>query len=470
MPILGDARSEHMLLAARKLGRERVARIVPSTQLASSGVNPFRGMLFPVSPYTPRHIVAPQTPTGPRVSTIFSPTHTHTPSRYPLFSPTIIRQASPNQHPRPNAVANAAAAAAANVVFAQKQETIVPTSPSKQAPSTPKRSNGAPGANGLENLFIAAKRVFDEEDEGQALTPTKKRRVEIVSSVESKTPETAPGSSVETEMTALQVLAQQAITLGSHEQDVSGAAATARPLGGTVDVTVTEDGSNTSERRKPPNASDVSQTSGRTSYLKYAPDYKTRPNLGSLPPAPDYSAAFVGTKTKAKATPLTKSASLPLVTRPSSIVNPYSPRVLNLSIRQNATHVRSSPSRQPTTFAQSSPQGRASFPEGHAGFSVLPFSATRSALNSTQSATSGNSRSGGDDNGMTRGRGTPTSDSVPEGLAGALNPSSDAQPTNGRPYNTSGTPNGKVSKTETDRVPQESTAVLRESTAPAIAT
>ena len=86
MPILGDARSEHMLLAARKLGRERVARIVPSTQLASSGVNPFRGMLFPVSPYTPRHIVAPQTPTGPRVSTIFSPTHFSAPRVRPRMN------------------------------------------------------------------------------------------------------------------------------------------------------------------------------------------------------------------------------------------------------------------------------------------------------------------------------------------------------------------------------------------------
>ncbi|KAF8324624.1 uncharacterized protein EI90DRAFT_3075246 [Cantharellus anzutake] len=389
LPILGDARSEHMLLVARKLGRERVARIALPLQCPSASANVDQGMLFPASPYPLHRLVSPQTPTGPRISAIFGSVQSITPLCSSLLSPTIIPPTSRNQLPRPNAAANAAAAAAAVVVGAsgapgaspQKQKTASTfgISPCKKTPSTPVHNHrsldATPSTSGLDNLFMAAKRVLDhDDDEPQLSTPTKRRRIETESRAKPGAPVTTPNSPVETAMSALQVLAQQAVTLGSSDR---GGYDSSDP----PDVVVVENGRGAAKGQWSPDppsprlpVDEVSQTSKPATYLKYAPDYKSRPSRGLLPPPPDYSAAFGGTKAKAKSTPLGKSAPLPLLPRTPTIINPYSPGVLNLAHSQYAVRATPSPS-HPTSASQT----HALSLRGHVTFSS-PLSATRCAV------------------------------------------------------------------------------------------
>lgn len=146
---IADARSEHILLASRKLGRKRVASILPGAAfpepwtLSSRGINS-----IPPPNGTPYFAIFPQTPgasTYPYGPTI-SPTR-----------PTVTPRAPPVQHGSP--------------------ERPRPTQPN--APTTPHRPTTVPNTSlsGLDDLINASRILNSVGRDSVDGSPLKRRRI-----------------------------------------------------------------------------------------------------------------------------------------------------------------------------------------------------------------------------------------------------------------------------------------------------
>ena len=380
-PTTGDARIEHMLLAARKLGRERVARLAPPVALPTTGCNAFPGVFLPINAYVPPK---PSTPQTPKSAASAAPLRAMPPGT-PInkFSPGIglLPKISPNPYMRPNAAANYAAATAA----AHASTKAAPAANLVTSSSSLKATN----PNGLESLLSAAKRVFDPDSPSNNANPSKKRRVEQQSNgtrqsgVNTKDAPTIPLSAGQA-MSALDVLADQAAAFGTEDTDGLNSddsdepmGTNGRPSGSRTDAPRPSGSSNVSPIKKP-KSSALSRSGSTTlpSYSNYLPDYKSMLSSGPLPPAPDYSSPF-GPRLDAKGKGKTPSFPTVLSSRSNPATNPYTPRP---SIASATSLTQPSPSPIKIQAATSGTTRTRNTPNSKplVSYSALPLSATRS--------------------------------------------------------------------------------------------
>lgn len=177
-PSLGDARAEHLLLAARKIGKERAAMLSPPTYTPRQQAAAAAGNLGSNVP--------PLTPRTPRVRRPPSPSYSRTPSRL-----------SQGGHSQPG--------------FPLAAHT--PRTQSLTNTDTP---------SGLESLLSAARTVFDHDL--QDGSPAKRRRIDSAPEIGS-----SQLTGVGRVMSALDVLADQAAAFSSQG---SGSAPPSEPMEG----------------------------------------------------------------------------------------------------------------------------------------------------------------------------------------------------------------------------------------------
>lgn len=198
LPTLGDARIEHLLLAARRIGKQRVARLAPidSTTIMKQGSSQ-----PPITPRTPR--------VQPAATNTVSTTKGRLP--HPTLSPAQTSAesqvgSSPTRPLRP-ALRNSNAHSSQTQQLPRRHESTLMATPS-----------------GLESLLSAARSVLDPQ-EG---SPSKRRRIDSTPNAEARiSPVRDDGAG--RAMSALDVLADQAAAFGSHSDSTSAESATSPP-------------------------------------------------------------------------------------------------------------------------------------------------------------------------------------------------------------------------------------------------
>ncbi|KAG8968330.1 hypothetical protein FRC03_007789 [Tulasnella sp. 419] len=229
-----DARSEHLLLASRKLGKQKIASLLPhsgfpaaipgsaAVSFASLGLAPnFIG----ATPATQRVLAQPpknpqvqqRTPLGPNASTPFRP-HPSSPSKSVAPSP-----ASPTRRPQNQLAPRTPKQHPTNSSPVRSQQ-----QPQRSQPCTPSGSN----TNAFDQLLTAS-RILDSTG-----GPVKRRRIDSQDATATST-EGAGSSGLGRMMSGLDVLAEQAAVAISQSPRKPGTDPAGPSSGGDIPTTPT---------------------------------------------------------------------------------------------------------------------------------------------------------------------------------------------------------------------------------------